>query len=217
MMTKIEVLKQLQIERIVGIVRLQDSSNLVELARVLQDTGVNFLEITLTTPNAFEVIEKISGTLDNKFYVGAGTVTTFNLAEKAIKSGAKFIVSPNFKKEVVEISHSNFIPAMPGCLTPTEIFEAHEAGADVIKIFPSSLGGANYLKEIRGPFPEIKFMPTGSINPEIMVEYLKAGAFCLGIGTSMIKPDDVYQKNWKNITNSISQVHKKISDIGTKK
>jgi 2-dehydro-3-deoxyphosphogluconate aldolase/(4S)-4-hydroxy-2-oxoglutarate aldolase len=214
MLTKSEVIRQLQIDKIVGIVRLNDSSNLVELARVLQDAGVNFLEITLTTPNAFNAIEKISEMLDDDFYVGAGTVTTLDLAEKAIKSGAKFIVSPNFKKEVIEISHSNSIPAMPGCLTPTEIFEAHEAGADVIKIFPSSLGGSAYLKEMRGPFPEIKFMPTGSIDRDVIVEYLKVGAFCLGIGTSMIKPDDVYQKNWKNITESIAQVQEKVAFVG---
>jgi 2-dehydro-3-deoxyphosphogluconate aldolase/(4S)-4-hydroxy-2-oxoglutarate aldolase len=189
---------------------------LVELAQVLQDAGVNFLEITLTTPNAFEAIEKISEMLDDDFYVGAGTVTTLNLAEKAIKSGAKFIVSPNFKKEVIEISHSNSILAMPGCLTPTEIFEAHEAGADIIKIFPSSLGGTAYLKEIRGPFPEIKFMPTGSITLDMIAEYLKVGAFCLGIGTSMIKPDDIYQKNWKNITETIAQVQAKVAVVGTK-
>jgi len=214
MLTKSEVIRQLQIDKIVGIVRLNDSSNLVELAKVLQDVGVNFLEITLTTPNAFNAIEKISEMLDDDFYVGAGTVTTLDLAEKAIKSGAKFIVSPNFKKEVIEISHSNSIPAMPGCLTPTEIFEAHEAGADVIKIFPSSLGGSAYLKEMRGPFPEIKFMPTGSIDRDVIVEYLKVGAFCLGIGTSMIKPDDVYQKNWKNITESIAQVQEKVAFVG---
>ena len=214
MLTKFEVIKKLQTDKIVGIVRLNDSSNLVDLARVLQDAGVNFLEITLTTPNAFEAIEKISQTLDDDFYVGAGTVTTLDLAEKAIKSGAKFIVSPNFKKEVIEISHLNSIPAMPGCLTPTEIFQAHEAGADIVKIFPSSLGGTAYLKEIRGPFPDIKFMPTGSIAPEMIAEYLKVGAFCLGIGTSMIKPDDVYQKNWKNITESITQVQMKINSVG---
>ena len=214
MLTKSEVIKQLQIDKIVGIVRLNDSSNLVDLARVLQDAGVNFLEITLTTPNAFEAIEKINQTLDDDFYVGAGTVTTLDLAEKAIKSGAKFIVSPNFKKEVIEISHLNSIPAMPGCLSPTEIFQAHEAGADIVKIFPSSLGGTAYLKEIRGPFPDIKFMPTGSIAPEMIAEYLKVGAFCLGIGTSMIKPDDVYQKNWKNITESITQVQLKINSVG---
>jgi 2-dehydro-3-deoxyphosphogluconate aldolase/(4S)-4-hydroxy-2-oxoglutarate aldolase len=216
MLTRSEVTKQLQIDRIIGIVRLNDASNLVELAQVLQDAGVNFLEITLTTPNAFEAIEKISEMLDDDFYVGAGTVTTLNLAEKAIKSGAKFIVSPNFKKEVIEISHSNSILAMPGCLTPTEIFEAHEAGADIIKIFPSSLGGTAYLKEIRGPFPEIKFMPTGSITPDMIAEYLKVGAFCLGIGTSMIKPDDIYQKNWKNITETIAQVQAKVAVVGTK-
>jgi 2-dehydro-3-deoxyphosphogluconate aldolase/(4S)-4-hydroxy-2-oxoglutarate aldolase len=216
MLTRSEVTKQLQIDRIIGIVRLNDASNLVELAQVLQDAGVNFLEITLTTPNAFEAIEKISEMLDDDFYVGAGTVTTLNLAEKAIKSGAKFIVSPNFKKEVIEISHSNSILAMPGCLTPTEIFEAHEAGADIIKIFPSSLGGTAYLKEIRGPFPEIKFMPTGSITLDMIAEYLKVGAFCLGIGTSMIKPDDIYQKNWKNVTETIAQVQAKVAVVGTK-
>ena len=214
MLTKSEVIKQLQIDKIVGIVRLNDSSNLVDLARVLQDAGVNFLEITLTTPNALEAIEKISQILDDDFYVGAGTVTTLDLAEKAIKSGAKFIVSPNFKEEVIEISHLNSILVMPGCLTPTEIFQAHEAGADIVKIFPSSLGGTAYLKEIRGPFPDIKFMPTGSIAPEMIAEYLKVGAFCLGIGTSMIKPDDVYQKNWKNITESITQVQMKINSVG---
>jgi len=216
MLTRSEVTKQLQIDRIIGIVRLNDASNLVELAQVLQDAGVNFLEITLTTPNAFEAIEKISEMLDDDFYVGEGTVTTLNLAQKAIKSGAKFIVSPNFKKEVVEISHSNSILAMPGCLTPTEIFEAHEAGADIIKIFPSSLGGTAYLKEIRGPFPEIKFMPTGSITLDMIAEYLKVGAFCLGIGTSMIKPDDIYQKNWKNVTETIAQVQAKVAVVGTK-
>ena len=181
------MLKQLQIERIVGIVRLQDSSNLVELARVLQDTGVNFLEITLTTPNAFEVIEKISGTLDNKFYVGAGTVTTFNLAEKAIKSGAKFIVSPNTDSDVIEKTKSLDMVSMPGIATATEVGRALKAGADILKLFPASTYGPAHLKALRDPYPGQIWCPTGGISLGSVDDWFAAGANLIGLGGPLTK------------------------------
>jgi 2-dehydro-3-deoxyphosphogluconate aldolase/(4S)-4-hydroxy-2-oxoglutarate aldolase len=194
------LLDLLQKEKLIAIVRLDDSSNLLRIAEVLQNAGVLFLEVTLTMPNPFVAISSIKKAMGKSFYVGAGTVKNLDLAKKSIESGADFLVSPNFKMEVVELAHKNDVTIMPGAMTPTEIYEAWESGSDVVKIFPSSLGGPKYFKELRGPFPEIRLMPTGSITLESAPEYLKAGAFALGVGTSLVNPEDVAQGNYGNIS-----------------
>ena len=183
-----------------AIVRLDDSSNLVKIAQILQESGVFFLEVTLTMPSPFEAISAIKKAVSEDFYVGAGTVTNLELARKSIDAGADFLVSPNFKSEVVDIAHKNDLAVMPGALSPTEIYEVWESGSDAVKIFPSSLGGPKYFKEVSGPFPNIRLMPTGSITLESAPEYLKAGAFALGVGTSLVKPEDVAQGNYENIS-----------------
>ena len=204
-------------EKLIAIVRLDESSNLIRIAESLQEAGVIFLEVTLTMPNPFAAIASIKKATGRNFYVGAGTVKNLDLAKKSIDCGADFLVSPNFKLEVVELAHKNDLAVMPGALTPTEIYEAWESGADAIKIFPSSLGGPKYFKELSGPFPDIRLMPTGSITLDSGPEYLREGAFALGVGTSLVNPVDVAAANYKQISKNSTQFRELISNFEGKR
>jgi 2-dehydro-3-deoxyphosphogluconate aldolase/(4S)-4-hydroxy-2-oxoglutarate aldolase len=212
-----KLVDELRQERLVAIVRLDDSSNLIRIAESLHEAGIIFLEVTLTMPNPFAAIASIKKAIGKNFYVGAGTVKNLDLAEKSIDCGADFLVSPNFKPEVVELAHKNDLAVMPGALTPTEIYEAWDSGADAVKIFPSSLGGPKYFKELSGPFPDIRLMPTGSITLESAPEYLKAGAFALGVGTSLVNPGDVAAGNFKQISHNASEFRRIISNFESSK
>ena len=204
---------KLEREKLIAIVRLDDSSNLMKIAEALQKAGVFFLEVTLTMPSPFTAIASIKKAIGKDFYVGAGTVKNLDLAKKSVDCGADFLVSPNFKHEVVEFAHKNDLAIMPGALSPTEIYDAWESGADAVKIFPSSLGGPKYFQELTGPFPDIRLMPTGSITLETAPEYLKAGAFALGVGTSLVNPEDVAQGKFENIAKTANQMRSLISNF----
>jgi 2-dehydro-3-deoxyphosphogluconate aldolase/(4S)-4-hydroxy-2-oxoglutarate aldolase len=207
------LVKNLQKEKLIAIVRLNDSSNLIRIAESLHEAGVIFLEVTLTMPNPFDAIASIKKAIGKNFYVGAGTVKNLDLAKKSIDCGADFLVSPNFKLEVVVLAHKNDLAVMPGALTPTEIYKAWESGADAVKVFPSSLGGPKYFKELSGPFPDIPLMPTGSITLESGPEYLRAGAYALGVGTSLVNPADVAGGNYKEISKNATLFRGLISNF----
>jgi 2-dehydro-3-deoxyphosphogluconate aldolase/(4S)-4-hydroxy-2-oxoglutarate aldolase len=211
------LVEKLHKEKLIAIVRLNDSSGLIKIAESLQQAGVLFLEVTLTMPNPFAAIEAIKKAISGEFYVGAGTVKNLDLAKRSIDCGADFLVSPNFKLEVVELAHKNDLAVMSGALTPTEIYEAWESGSDAVKIFPSSLGGPKYFKELSGPFPDIRLMPTGSITLESAPEYLKAGAFALGVGTSLVNPGDVAAGNYEQISQSATEFRRIISNFESTK
>lgn len=207
------LVNELKREKLIAIVRLDDSSNLIKIAEALQNAGVIFLEVTLTMPSPFAAIASIKKAIGKNFYVGAGTVKNLELAKKSVDCGADFLVSPNFKLEVLDFAHKNDLAIMPGALSPTEVYEAWESGSDAVKIFPSSLGGPKYFKELSGPFPDIRLMPTGSITLESAPEYLKAGAFALGVGTSLVNPEDVARGNYENIFKTAIQMRSLISDF----
>jgi len=142
----------------------------------------------MTIPGAVELIERLTGEYKNTALIGAGTVLDKDAAQKCVEAGAKFIVSPILNLEMVAFCNQNKIAVMPGALTPTEIFSAWQAGADMVKIFPvSAMGGVSYLKAVKAVFPQFLFVPTGGINLENAVDYIKAGAFAVGMGGELIK------------------------------
>src|SRR5687768_10202572 len=176
---------------IVAVVRAPSGELLADVAQALLSGGVEVMEITFTVPRAERVLEKVADRLGDKVLLGAGTVLDSETARVALLAGARFIVAPTVNLEVIKLCQRYDKLVMPGALTPTEVLTAWEAGADIVKIFPSEITGPAYLKALHGPLPQVKLMPTGGVNLQTAAEFLKAGACALGIGGSLVEPKAV--------------------------
>jgi 2-dehydro-3-deoxyphosphogluconate aldolase / (4S)-4-hydroxy-2-oxoglutarate aldolase len=188
MMDSRTALDQLLTSGVVAILRSTDASRLIDAAEALVAGGVTVMEITFTVPRAHEVLERMAERLADKVVLGAGTVLDAATARIAILAGAEFIVSPVVSHEVIATCRRYSKLSLPGALTPTEIFTAWEAGADIVKVFPSEVTGPAYLKAVRAPLPQVRLMPTGGVNLETAADFLRAGACALGLGGSLVEP-----------------------------
>ena len=185
---------------VVAVIRLQDGSRLRAVVDALAAGGITALEVTMTVPRAIELIGENAPALPDGFLVGAGTVVDADTARAAVQAGARFIVGPVFRPAVIEASHAAGAAAMPGCFSPTEILSAWDAGADVVKVFPATKLGPEYLKDLRGPMPQVKLMPTGGVSLENAVDWIKAGAVAIGVGGALVDPKLVAAGNYAAIT-----------------
>jgi len=173
---------------IVAIIRSESPESLVEVAEALLAGGVEVMEVTFTVPRATEVLERVAAKLGNRVLLGAGTVLDTETARIALLAGAQFIVSPAVNVPVIELCRRYSKPVMPGAFTPTEVVTAWQAGADIVKVFPSDITGPKYLKALHGPLPQVRLMPTGGVNLDTATDFLQAGACALGIGTALVDP-----------------------------
>jgi len=171
---------------IVAVIRSASPEKLVDVAEALLAGGVEVMEVTFTVPRATRVIEKVADKLGSRVLLGAGTVLDPETARAAFLAGAEFIVSPAVNVEVIEMCRRYSKLCMPGAFTPTEVVTAWQAGADIVKVFPSDLVGPKYLKLLHGPLPHIRLMPTGGVNLDTAGEFLAAGACALGVGSSLV-------------------------------
>jgi 2-dehydro-3-deoxyphosphogluconate aldolase / (4S)-4-hydroxy-2-oxoglutarate aldolase len=171
--------------KIVAIIRGAKPEDVLRIVDALYDGGVRTVEVTLNSPNALEVIKNLVAKRGDEILVGAGTVLDAATAEDAIEAGAKFIISPIVDVETVKVTKRLNAVSIPGGYTATEIVLAYSNGADIIKVFPASIGAA-YLKDLRGPLPHIPMMPTGGVQLENIVEFKKAGAVAYGIGSALV-------------------------------
>jgi 2-dehydro-3-deoxyphosphogluconate aldolase/(4S)-4-hydroxy-2-oxoglutarate aldolase len=186
-MTREEICQRVQDIGVVPVVRVSSARLALHAVEALVAGGIPVVEITLTVPNPLAAIGEVASRFAGTVLVGAGTVTSADQARAAIDAGARFIVSPGFDASIVEAAHAAGVPAMPGVLTPSEIMAATRAGADWVKIFPcSALGGAKYLRSLRGPFPQLRAMPTGGVTLATAAEYIAAGAVALGVGSELV-------------------------------
>jgi 2-dehydro-3-deoxyphosphogluconate aldolase / (4S)-4-hydroxy-2-oxoglutarate aldolase len=183
-----ELLDELRVAPVVAILR-RPRVDVEVCARVLVEAGVRFIEVTIDSPGCLPFLESAAGTLKGALF-GAGTVTVPVLAEKAIQAGARFLVTPNFNPAVISVARAHRVPIFCGAMTPTEIFSAYQAGAEVIKVFPAATLGSGYFKELRGPFPDIPLMATGGITVENAPDFFAAGATALGVGSSLNLRDE---------------------------
>jgi len=184
---------------IVAVVRSADSSHLVEVIGALADGGVTVAEVTFTVPNALEVLRQARQTLGEQVLLGAGTVLDAETARAALLAGAEFIVAPTLNREVIRLCNRYDKVVMPGAFTPTEILAAWEAGADIVKVFPAEVVGPAFFKAMRGPLPQIRLMPTGGVDLNTAGEFLKAGACCLGIGSQLVEPRAIAERNFDRL------------------
>ena len=190
-MSKDDQLARVLRSGIVAVIRADSGERLVDVAEALLAGGVEVMEVTFTVPGAVRVLERVAERLGDRVLLGAGTVLDSETARAALLAGAQFIVSPSTHKDVITLCRRYDKLVMPGAFTPTEVVAAWQAGADIVKIFPSDVHGPKYLKALRGPLPQIRMMPTGGVTLETAGEFLRAGACALGVGGSLVEAKTV--------------------------
>ncbi|MDQ3213562.1 MAG: bifunctional 4-hydroxy-2-oxoglutarate aldolase/2-dehydro-3-deoxy-phosphogluconate aldolase [Acidobacteriota bacterium] len=177
-----------EVERagVVAIIRMKDPDKVRAVFDAIGEGGVRVIEVTMSVPGAIELIRQLALRLPDGFVLGAGTVLDGDTARRVIDAGARFVVSPVFRREVITACHEQDAAVLPGCFTPTEILEAWDAGADVVKVFPATALGPTFLKDVRGPLPQVKLMPTGGVTLDNAGDWIRAGAVAVGVGTALL-------------------------------
>jgi 2-dehydro-3-deoxyphosphogluconate aldolase/(4S)-4-hydroxy-2-oxoglutarate aldolase len=183
---RVGVVSRIEALGIVAVIRLKDPARLRAAVDALADGGVRALEVTMTVPGAVELIRQLAPALPSGFLLGAGTVTDVATARAVIDAGASFVVGPVFRPDVIAACHERGVPAMPGCFSPTEILSAHEAGADIVKVFPATALGPQFIKDVRAPLPQVKLMPTGGVTLDNVGDWIRAGAVAVGLGSALV-------------------------------
>lgn len=186
--------------RLVGIIRLAQYTQPVEVAHALVEGGVQVLEFSLTGAQALAAISAAGDALGTRAYVGAGTVRTVEDVNNAADFGATFIVTPAYNRAVLQACRQRDLPVLCGALTPTEMMNALQDGADLIKLFPARLGGPRYVKDLLGPFPDLQLVPTGGVSAENARDYLEAGAVAVALGSSLVPKEAVARRQFADIT-----------------
>ncbi len=199
-MTKDEQLRRLTETGVVAVIRTQDGDELVSICAALVEGGVVGVEITMTSPGATEAIYKASKVLRGKAIIGAGSVLDPETARVVMLAGADFIVSPILNKEVIALCKRYGKIVIPGAFTPTEILTAWEAGADVVKVFPATKLGPEFIKDVKGPLPQVKLTPTGGVNLDNLGQFLRAGAEFVGVGSALVSKRIVAEKDWAGLS-----------------
>lgn len=185
---------------IIPILRAASADVAMPVAQALLEAGLPVVEITLTVPNAIDAIGAVTKRFAGKMLVGAGTVTDAETTKRAVEAGAEFIVTPCLVPAVIDAARRASVAVLPGALTPGEVFEAFRLGGDMVKVFPvQSVGGAAYVRALRGPFPDIPLVPTGGVTLDNIAELFQAGAAAVGVGTELISKDALARRDYAAI------------------
>ncbi len=186
-------------EKIVAVMRFDRGEPLIQAARALISGGVTIMEVTFTVPQAHKVLEQLAEALGDQVLLGAGTVLDAPTARIALLAGARFLVCPHLDRRIIELGHRYDALVIPGAFTATEVLQAWQSGAAMVKIFPADVGGPAYLRALRGPLPQVRLMPTGGVNLKTAADFLQAGASALGVGGALVEPRAVEAGDWKRI------------------
>ena len=193
------ILNKIINNKVIAVIRSTTSDDLSPFIDVIVESGINSIEITLTTPNALSIIKQLKRNYKSSILLGAGTVTDLDSAKKSLDAGAEFIVSPIYNIEVINYLKKNRFPIISGAFSPTEIYNSYHAGVDMIKIFPANLLGLENFKSIQGIMPNLLLMPTGGLTSKNARNWLDAGADVLGIGSSLINDQIVSNKDFDTL------------------
>ncbi len=194
------VVQRINQHRLIAVVRVAGPEEAVQTGLALARAGVYLVEITFTVADAPEAIARLAREVP-EITIGAGTVTSLEQAEQAIAAGARFVVSPVLCPGLVAHCHEHGVVCMIAGLTPTELFQAWQAGADFVKLFPAgAVGGPAYLRNVLAPLPELPLVPTGGVTWENFREYLEAGARAVGLGSALVPKTMVRQRDWAALT-----------------
>jgi 2-dehydro-3-deoxyphosphogluconate aldolase / (4S)-4-hydroxy-2-oxoglutarate aldolase len=200
-MNKAEISKRIVEIGVVPVVRASSAAQAVAAAEAVCAGGISVVEVTMTVPGAVEVIAQLVKTLGSAVTVGAGTVLNADSARRCLDAGAQFLVSPGFDLETVKFACSQGVLMMAGALTPTEVITAWDAGSDFVKIFPcGNVGGAKYIKALKGPLPQIPMIPTGGVNLNTAAEFIQAGSAAVGVGGELVLAAALKSGDMREIT-----------------
>lgn len=200
------VTAQIESLGVVAVIRLKDAGKLRAAVDAMAAGGVRALEVTMTVPNAVEMIRELAPTLPDGFLLGAGTVIDAETARAVIAAGAAFVVGPVFRPDVIAACHERDVAAMPGCFSPTEILTAFECGADIVKVFPATALGPQFLKDVRAPLPQLKLMPTGGVTLDNAGDWIRAGAVAVGVGSALVDTKAIDAGRFDVITDNARRV-----------
>jgi 2-dehydro-3-deoxyphosphogluconate aldolase/(4S)-4-hydroxy-2-oxoglutarate aldolase len=199
-MARNDALSLLRESGVIAIMRAQTSDQLLAAAEAIRDGGVTAIEVTLTTPGALQVIEQAVATFGPEMAFGAGTVLDPESARAAILAGAQFIVCPTLSLPTIELCRRYSVPVLPGAYTPTEILTAWEAGADIVKVFPASIGGPAFIKALKGPLPQVRLCPVGGVDLGNTADFIRAGADVVGVGGELVNQKLLDGRDWPALT-----------------
>ena len=185
-MDKAETLNIIRETGVIAIMRARSSKQLIAAADAIKAGGVRAIEVTMTTPGALAVVEEAKARYGSDVIFGVGTVLDAETGRAAILAGADFVVSPTLNLELVALCNRYSIPVAPGCYSPTEVLAGWEAGADLIKLFPASVGGPGLVKAILAPLPQVRIIPVGGVNLNTAADFISKGAVALGVGSSLV-------------------------------
>jgi len=200
-MEKREILNRMINEGLIPVIRVTSASEAMDVADAIKEGGVSLIEITMSVQGAIDVIKELAQKYKDEIIMGAGTILDPETGRAALLAGAQFIVSPTLNLDLIQLAHRYSAVVIPGAMTPTEILTAWNAGADMVKVFPSAqLGGPEYIKAIRGPLPQILLVPTGGVNLQNAGAFIKAGAIALGVGGELVDKKAIKEKKFHIIT-----------------
>ena len=213
MLTHSDVIHQIHSTGLVAIIRASGSDELIGVVNALSEGGLTCIEVTMTTPNALEVIRAAREAVGDSAAIGVGTVLDAETARAAMLAGAQFVVAPIVDLPTIEICKRYHVPILPGAMTPTEIVRAWQAGADMVKVFPTGTLGAKYIKDIRGPLPHIKLVPTGGVDLDTIADFIKAGATALGVGSALVTKEAVKNRDFATLKTTAAEFLKRVRDV----
>jgi 2-dehydro-3-deoxyphosphogluconate aldolase/(4S)-4-hydroxy-2-oxoglutarate aldolase len=199
-MTKSEIRERLLNPGVVAIIRADSSAQLIDAAKALAEGGITAMEVTMTTPDALQVIRDVSQALGDGILMGVGTVLDTETARMALLAGAEFVVTPVMKPDIIQLCNRYSKLIACGAYTPTEALAAHEAGADFIKIFPADTLGPGYIKAIRAPLPQLQIIPTGGVDIHTAGDFIRAGCVAVAAGSSLVSKEILKTGDWAKLT-----------------
>jgi 2-dehydro-3-deoxyphosphogluconate aldolase/(4S)-4-hydroxy-2-oxoglutarate aldolase len=199
--------------QVIAIIRGIEKKDIIPVAEALYKGGIKLVEVTMNTDGASEMISMLHEKFDNQLYIGAGTVLDVEEAKEAIAAGATYFVTPNVDAEIIRFALDHNIGILPGVMTPTEVVQAHKAGAKIVKVFPTSVLGTQYVKELQGPLSHIPMVAVGGVRPDNVADFMKAGAVGIGVGGSLIDKTAIESGNFEIITKKAELLLQKIKEI----
>lgn len=200
-----EVYETIRKEKIIVIVRGADKSQIVNIAEAVLAGGIRMLEVTCNTEGVFEMVEMLAEKMGSRMLIGAGTVITTQLCEKALAAGAKYIIAPDVNTDVIDYCVKKDVAIVPGAATATEILAAKRHGAKMVKLFPASAIGIDYIKALRGPIDDVYFVAVGGVRPETIKDFFAAGCIAIAAGDSVVRKDLVAKADWPAVTDMARQ------------
>lgn len=206
------VVAEMERTGVVAVIRAQSSEQLIDVVGALHEGGLTCVEVTMTTPDALDVIHAASKAFAGKCIIGVGTVLDAQTARAAILAGAEYVVSPILDVDTIRLCKRYSKAVVPGCFTPTEILRAWQAGADLVKVFPATKLGPEFFKDILGPLPQVRMTPTGGVSLANTGDFIKAGAVCVGVGSAMVTKKAVVEKDYATLTANAAAFLKAVAD-----